>query len=86
VEDCLPKRLVGINSSSMVEYVQYCADHLLERLGYPSIWNTSNPYDFMTAISIDSKTNFFEKRIAEYQMACVGTNSNDTQFGTDEVF
>lgn len=62
----MPVALIGINANSMCSYVEFVADRLLEALGYPKIFHTANPFDFMDMISIQGKTNFFERRVSEY--------------------
>jgi ribonucleotide reductase beta subunit family protein with ferritin-like domain len=84
VRQTLPTRLKGINNESMTAYVKFVADHLLTSLGYPKKYNVANPYSWMEAISLDGKTNFFERRVSEYSMANVGTQI--TGFSTDADF
>jgi ribonucleotide reductase beta subunit family protein with ferritin-like domain len=67
--DALPCRLIGMNSLMMTQYIQYVADRLCVQLGYDKIYNVTNSCDFMEAISLESKTNFFEKRVGEYALA-----------------
>jgi ribonucleotide reductase beta subunit family protein with ferritin-like domain len=67
--DALPCRLIGMNSTLMTEYIKFVADRLVVQLGYEKIYNVGNPFSFMDMISIDSKTNFFEKRVSEYALA-----------------
>ncbi len=67
--DALPCRLIGMNSDLMCQYIEFVADRLTVQLGYDKIYNTGNPFDFMEMISIEGKTNFFEKRVAEYALA-----------------
>ena len=67
--DALPCRLIGMNSDLMTEYIKFVADRLCLQLGYEKIYHASNPFDFMTLISIETKTNFFENRVAEYALA-----------------
>lgn len=69
--DALPVSLIGMNKKLMSQYIEFCADRLVFQLGHPKIWNTANPFDFMTMISLQGKTNFFEKRVSEYQRAGV---------------
>ena len=69
--DALPCRLIGMNSDMMASYIEYVADRLLVQLGYSRIWDTANPFDFMEMCSMQAKTNFFEKRVSEYQKAAV---------------
>jgi len=61
--DALPCNLIGMNSEKMAEYIEYVSDRLLKQIGQPPIWNSKNPFDFMENISLDGKTNFFEKRV-----------------------
>ena len=86
VTDALPVSLIGMNAKTMSEYIEFVADRLLESLGYPKIYNTSNPFDFMEMISLQGKTNFFEKRVAEYQKAGVMSERTENAFSLDEDF
>ena len=67
--EALPCKLIGMNSTLMGQYIEYIADRLVTQLGYSKIYQTSNPFSFMELISIESKTNFFEKRVSEYALA-----------------
>jgi ribonucleoside-diphosphate reductase subunit M2 len=69
--EALPASLVGMNDKLMGQYIEMCADRLLTSLGCSKIWNTANPFEFMELISLQGKTNFFEKRVGEYQKAGV---------------
>jgi len=72
----LPCRLLGMNSKMMSEYIEFVADRLLIQLGYNRIWNTKNPFDFMEMISVEGKTNFFERLTTEYALTdCVADDS-----------
>ena len=64
--DALPCSLIGMNSDKMSEYIEYVSDRLLKQVRHPTIWNSKNPFDFMENISLDGKTNFFEKRVGDY--------------------
>jgi ribonucleotide reductase beta subunit family protein with ferritin-like domain len=64
--DALPCSLIGMNSEKMSEYIEYVSDRLLKQVGHPAIWNSKNPFDFMENLSLDGKTNFFEKRVGDY--------------------
>ena len=82
--EALPCRLIGMNAKLMSQYIEYVADRLLSQLGYDKLYNAQNPFSFMEAISIESKTNFFEKRVAEYSLADGG--SRETAFNFDTNF
>merc|ERR1711939_906422 len=73
--DALSCDLIGMNSELMTRYIEFVADRLLSALGHPKIWNVSNPFDWMELISLQGKTNFFEKRVGEYQKAGVATTA-----------
>ena len=80
--DALPCKLIGMNSAMMSEYIQYVSDRLLKSVGQSAIWNSKNPFDFMENISLDGKTNFFEKRVGDY-----GKMDDDVgEIGFDEEF
>lgn len=64
--ESLPCNLIGMNSQLMSQYIEYVADRLLKQIGYKPIWKVHNPFDFMENISLDGKTNFFEKRVGDY--------------------
>ena len=81
--EALPCRLIGMNSELMSQYIQFVADRLCVQLGYPKIYNVANSLDYMELISLESKTNFFEKRIGEYALANVNKTDNDFDFNTE---
>jgi len=86
VTDALPVKLIGMNSDLMSQYIEFVADRLLVELGNERVYNTSNPFDFMEMISIQGKTNFFEKRVGEYQKASVLSDKESQRFTLDEEF
>ncbi|RSK49626.1 ribonucleoside-diphosphate reductase small subunit [Hymenobacter rigui] len=86
VTDALPVNLIGMNAQSMNQYIEFVADRLLAELGYSKIYHTSNPFDFMEMISLQGKTNFFEKRVGEYQKAGVLSDRTANAFSLDEDF
>ena len=67
--EALPCRLIGMNSELMSQYIEFVADRLLLQLGYDKIYNTANPFPWMELISLNGKTNFFEKKVADYALA-----------------
>jgi ribonucleoside-diphosphate reductase subunit M2 len=88
--EALPCDLIGMNSNSMTLYIKFCADRLLVSLGHPKLFSAQNPFDWMELISLQGKTNFFEKRVGEYQkagvMASVGSSEGQTAFSLEEDF
>jgi len=86
VTESLPVRLIGMNAELMSQYIEFVADRLLSELGNDKIYNTPNPFDFMDMINLQGKTNFFEKRVGEYQKAGVLNNENTTTFSLDSDF
>ena len=82
--EALPVRLIGMNADLMEQYLEFVTDRLLDSLNIEKKFNTENPFDFMQNIALQGKTNFFEKRVAEYQKAGVNTESEedlDSAFG-----
>ena len=75
--ESLPVRLIGMNSDLMSQYIEFVADRLLVELGTEKEYNVTNPFDFMDMISLQGKTNFFEKRVGEYQKAGVLNTSDE---------
>lgn len=87
VSDAIPVKLIGMNADLMCQYIEFVADRLLVALGCNKFYNASNPFDFMEMISLQGKTNFFEKRVAEYQKAGVMSKNEDNNvFKLDEDF
>lgn len=86
VTDALPVKLIGMNSDMMQQYIEFVADRLLVELGNEKVYNATNPFDFMEMISIQGKTNFFEKRVGEYQKAGVLAGKENQTFSLDEDF
>ena len=84
--EALPCRLIGMNSSLMSQYIEFIADRLSLQLGEDKIYNTANPFDWMEMISLEGKTNFFEKRVAEYSLADKENNNDEAIFNFDEDF
>lgn len=82
--EALPCRLIGMNSQMMTQYIQFVADRLCVQLGYDKIYGVTNPCDFMELISLDSKTNFFEKRLGDYALA--NKSNADIAFDLNEDF
>lgn len=86
VTDALPVSLIGMNAELMCQYIEFVADRLLVSLGCQKKYNASNPFDFMELISLQGKTNFFEKRVAEYQKSGVMSDKEAMSFSLDEDF
>lgn len=87
VSDALPVELIGMNASLMCQYIEFVADRLLVALACPKYYNTPNPFEWMEMISLQGKTNFFEKRVGEYAKSGVGnTIESNRCFDLDEDF
>jgi ribonucleoside-diphosphate reductase beta chain len=86
VTEALPVSLIGMNAELMNQYIEFVADRLLIALGYEKLYKAVNPFDFMEMISLQGKTNFFEKRVAEYQKAGVMGEKETTKFSLNEDF
>ena len=85
VSESLPVELIGMNSKLMIQYIEFIADRLLIQLGYEKLYNVLNPFEWMDMISLQGKTNFFEKRVGEYQKANI-MNNKKNEFIIDEDF
>ena len=83
VFDALPVELIGMNSKLMCKYIEFCADRLLRELGCSKHYNAQNPFEWMEMISLQGKTNFFEKRVGEYAKSGVGVNKDEQVFDLD---
>jgi ribonucleoside-diphosphate reductase subunit M2 len=81
--EALPCKLVGMNSALMGQYIEFVADRLLVQLGYSKKYESSNPFDFMEMISLDGKTNFFEKRVGDYSLS--SEKKDDSVFDAEGV-
>jgi len=87
VQDALPVELIGMNSRLMCQYIEFCADCVLIELQCPRHYNATNPFNWMEMITLQGKTGFFEKRVAEYAKSGVGNNSVDNHcFDLDADF
>ncbi|MCW3125139.1 MAG: ribonucleoside-diphosphate reductase [Bacteroidetes bacterium] len=86
VTEALPVDLIGMNAKLMQQYIEFVADRWLKELGYAKIYNATNPFDFMEMISLQGKTNFFEKRVGDYQKAGVMNGKESQVFSTDADF
>ena len=81
--EALPCRLIGMNSELMTQYIKFVADRLCVQLGYKKIYNVNNPFDFMELISLEGKTNFFEKRLGDYSLANKSNSESAFEFTED---
>ncbi|KAG7465840.1 hypothetical protein MATL_G00158080 [Megalops atlanticus] len=84
--DALPVKLIGMNCDLMKQYIEFVADRLLLELGFSKVYRAENPFDFMENISLEGKTNFFEKRVGEYQRMGVMSGPTDNTFRLDADF
>jgi len=83
ITEALPVSLIGMNSELMKQYLEYVCDRLLMDLGVGKVYNTENPFDFMANIALQNKTNFFEKRVADYVKSGVGEVQEEISFDED---
>ena len=87
ITNALPVSLLGMNQRLMGEYVKFVANRLLVSLRYKKLWpQAKNPFAFMEQVSLDGKTNFFEKKVSEYRMANVGASADDSKFSSTSAF
>ena len=86
VSEALPVDLIGMNAKLMQQYIEFVADRWIAELGYKKIYNATNPFDFMEMISLQGKTNFFEKRVGDYQKAGVMGGKESHAFSLEEDF
>jgi ribonucleotide reductase beta subunit family protein with ferritin-like domain len=81
--DAIPVSLLGMNAEMMSQYIEYVADRLMLSLGHQKIYHATNPFDWMEMISLQGKTNFFERRVGEYQKSGVTSALEDKTSGTN---
>jgi ribonucleoside-diphosphate reductase beta chain len=86
ISDALPVKLIGMNADLMKQYIEFVADRWMNELGYPKLFNATNPFDFMEMISLQGKTNFFEKRVGDYQKAGLLSAQTAQSFSLEEDF
>jgi ribonucleoside-diphosphate reductase beta chain len=86
ISEALPVDLIGMNSKLMQQYIEFVADRWLGELGCPPLYHASNPFDFMEMISLQGKTNFFEKRVGDYQKSGVMGTKESQAFSLEEDF
>ncbi|MDB5006551.1 MAG: Ribonucleoside-diphosphate reductase subunit beta [Mucilaginibacter sp.] len=86
ITEALPVNLIGMNAKLMSQYIEFVADRWLGELGYDKVYGVSNPFDFMEMISLQGKTNFFEKRVGDYQKSGVLNSQESKSFSLDEDF
>jgi len=82
--ESLPVNLIGMNASLMKKYIEFVADRLLYALGCEKLYHTANPFDWMELISLEGKTNFFERRVGEYQKTGVAVSESTSE--EDNIF
>ncbi len=86
VTDAIPVSLIGMNADLMKQYIEYVADFWLIRLGCDKVYNSTNPFDFMEMISLEGKTNFFEKRVGEYRKSSAGNTKEENTIDFNTAF
>lgn len=84
--ESIPCNLIGMNVDMMSTYIEFVADRLIVQLGYKKLFNSKNPFDFMELISLNSKTNFFEKRVSEYSLGNINKENEDISFDFNTDF
>lgn len=84
--EALPVNLIGMNCTLMKRYIEFVADRLMLELGFSKVFHVENPFDFMENISLEGKTNFFEKRVGEYQRMGVMSSPTENSFTLDADF
>ncbi len=80
ITEAIPCKMIGMNSKLMIQYIEFVADRLIVQLGYDKIYNSSNPFDFMELISVETKVNFFERTNSEYSLANKKVDGNVFEF------
>jgi ribonucleoside-diphosphate reductase subunit M2 len=83
ITDAIPCRMIGMNAKLMTQYIEFVADRLCLQLGYDKIYNSTNPFDFMELISVETKVNFFERTNSEYALANKTVDANVFEFNAD---
>ncbi len=86
ITKALPCELIGMNAELMSQYIEFVADRILMQLGYPKIYESANPFEFMERISLEGKDNFFEKKVSNYAKAAVGKTQEEMSFSTEVDF
>lgn len=86
ITEALPVSLIGMNATMMSQYIEYVADFWLQQLGVDKVYNSANPFEWMELISLEGKTNFFEKRVSEYQKASILGDKGQQTFTLDMEF
>jgi len=86
ITDALPCSLIGMNATDMTVYIKYVADRLAVQLGIPKLYGVQNPFEFMELISLEGKTNFFEKKVSEYSKPGIGMSASDMEVKFDAEF
>lgn len=86
ITESLPVSLIGMNANLMKQYIEFVADRWLVMLGYNKLYDSENPFSFMELISLNTKENFFELNVSQYQKSSVGTTVEDREISFDEDF
>lgn len=84
--EAIPCNMIGMNATLMCEYIEFVADRLLSQLNYEKLYNSANPFSFMDKLGLEGKTNFFEKRVSEYQISASNNKSDDSTYDTTDDF
>jgi len=84
ITESIPCAMIGMNADLMKQYIEFVSDRLLVQLGYERLWNTENPFDFMEMISLNGKTNFFERRVSDYAKSSISLESTNFEISCDD--
>ena len=80
ITEAISCNMIGMNCTLMKQYIEFVADRLILQLGYPVLYNSKNPFSFMELISLNTKENFFEKRVSNYSMSTIGKTEEENSF------
>jgi len=86
ITEAIPCNMIGMNNTLMKQYIEFVSDRLIMQLGYKPLYNSKNPFDFMELISLQTKENFFEKRVSNYSMSTIGKTDEELSFSLNSTF
>ena len=86
ITEAIPCNLIGMNNTLMKQYIEFVADRIIMQLGFKPLYNSKNPFDFMELISLQTKENFFEKRVSNYSLSSIGKTDEELSFSLNTSF